>query len=503
MRRISADVLILGAGFAGSLLAWLLQRQGRQVVLVDRSRHPRFAIGESSTPLADLALRQMGERYDLPDLVALSHYGSWKESHPKLACGLKRGFSYFQHQLGKAFSAGDRHADELLVAASVNDSLGDTHWLRADVDHWFARSAAESGAMLLEGLSLTCTGRDPWQWDGTLDGEPIRITAPFVVDGTGPGGVLGPIVGAQDVASELRTWSRAVYAHVEGLPRWQDVLAALGESTAEHPFPCDAAALHHLVEEGWLWQLRFDNDVTSLGLATDAKSVPDVDPETEFRAMAARYPSLAGMTESMQAVAPRGGWQRSGRLQRGWAEVAGGDWVMLPHTAGFIDPLHSSGIAHSLFGVETLAELLGQNLSSAVRHDRLQAYARRVRDELRLIDHCVAACYATRASMPAFVAATMLYFAAATCCEARRLAGRPTALLAADDPKLMAALLPAAETLIRSRPLADDDTRSLVELARRAIAPWNTAGLLDPEVHNMYRCTALPAVQRDRPNSGL
>ncbi len=41
-------------------------------------------------------------------------------------------------------SAGDR---SLLVAASPNDSLADTHWFRHDVDQFFFTRAIEAGAM--------------------------------------------------------------------------------------------------------------------------------------------------------------------------------------------------------------------------------------------------------------------------------------------------------------------------------------------------------------------
>ena len=53
---IDADVAIVGSGFAGSLAALALLKRRRRVVLVERGRHPRFAIGESSTPLANLLL---------------------------------------------------------------------------------------------------------------------------------------------------------------------------------------------------------------------------------------------------------------------------------------------------------------------------------------------------------------------------------------------------------------------------------------------------------------
>ena len=93
MTTTRSDVLILGSGFGGSLLALILARSGKSVAMVDRSEHPRFAIGESSTPLADRTLAQMADRYGLPELRDLCHWGSWKRSFPQLLCGRKRGFT--------------------------------------------------------------------------------------------------------------------------------------------------------------------------------------------------------------------------------------------------------------------------------------------------------------------------------------------------------------------------------------------------------------------------
>ncbi len=70
------DILICGSGCAGSLLAWILARAGKQVVLVDSGRHPRFAIGESSTPLADFLLELMSEEFGLPELKPLARWGA-------------------------------------------------------------------------------------------------------------------------------------------------------------------------------------------------------------------------------------------------------------------------------------------------------------------------------------------------------------------------------------------------------------------------------------------
>ena len=154
---ISADVLIVGSGFGGCLTGLILDRLGLRVVIVDRAVHPRFAIGESSTPLADLLLRDLAQRYDLPRLLPLTRYGNWRETYPEIACGRKRGFSYFAHARGRKYEPAARNANELLVAASSADEVADTHWFRADVDAFFADEVRDRGIALIEGFTATET----------------------------------------------------------------------------------------------------------------------------------------------------------------------------------------------------------------------------------------------------------------------------------------------------------------------------------------------------------
>ena len=56
MSRKHFQVVVVGSGFAGSLIAMIARRLGYTTALIERGRHPRFAIGESSTPLANLLL---------------------------------------------------------------------------------------------------------------------------------------------------------------------------------------------------------------------------------------------------------------------------------------------------------------------------------------------------------------------------------------------------------------------------------------------------------------
>ena len=72
------EVVIAGGGFAGSILARALHAEGRDVLLLERGRHPRFALGESSTPLANLALERLAVRYGFDDLWTLAAHGRWE-----------------------------------------------------------------------------------------------------------------------------------------------------------------------------------------------------------------------------------------------------------------------------------------------------------------------------------------------------------------------------------------------------------------------------------------
>ena len=134
VRADRCDVAIVGSGFAGSLLARVLAGLGYHVVLLERGTHPRFAIGESSTPLANLSLERIGRRYGLADCYRLATHGRWLEHFPGLRRGLKRGFTFYRHHPGQSFANRGLDSERLLVAASPNDAVADAHWLRVSVD---------------------------------------------------------------------------------------------------------------------------------------------------------------------------------------------------------------------------------------------------------------------------------------------------------------------------------------------------------------------------------
>ncbi|HEY6099316.1 MAG TPA: FAD-dependent oxidoreductase, partial [Anaeromyxobacter sp.] len=186
------EVAIIGSGFGGSLLASIARRLGLRVALVERGSHPRFAIGESSSPLANVLLEQLSERYGLDRVRPLAKYGTWLASRPELDCGLKRGFTFYAEKEGEKFRRRADRATELLVAASPNDGVADTHWMRSDVDRFLAEEAVRQGAEYFDRTELTVLSRERegWRLEGEREGRAFRCDAGFLVDASGPRGFL-------------------------------------------------------------------------------------------------------------------------------------------------------------------------------------------------------------------------------------------------------------------------------------------------------------------------
>src|SRR5690242_18346468 len=99
------EIIVIGSGFAGSIMAMIARRLGLSTALLERGKHPRFVIGESTTPLTNLLLEELARNYDLPRVLPLCKWGSWQRHATQLACGLKRGFTFYHHQFDQAFQS--------------------------------------------------------------------------------------------------------------------------------------------------------------------------------------------------------------------------------------------------------------------------------------------------------------------------------------------------------------------------------------------------------------
>ncbi len=474
------DVAIIGSGFAGSILAWILAGQGVRVALIDRASHPRFAIGESSTPIADTILRRLGETYALPDLQSLSAWGSWQRSHSALPCGRKRGFSYLVHHEGQPFQETRLGESSLLVAASPSDEVADTHWYRPEVDRYFWSQAVSAGAIDLTahevvGMEEQAAGVFRVQCQGI---ESTPVTCQWVIDASGQSGVLARQASSENLADRLLTRTHSTFAHYRGVAGWSTVAAQQQLETSLDPFDADDAAQHHLLDRGWVWMLRFNNGITSVGYTAKLDQ-----PLMPLERIGLAYPSLGELMKEAILVAPGGGPARSGRLQRWFDPVIDSRRIMLPTAAVTLDPLHSTGIAHALAGVERVCRIITCD-HEVLRRDLIEQYRRSLMEETSFLDRLVSTAYETLADFERFTTACMLYFAGAIRCEERYQRGEsPTHLWNADDVDFVGTVERSCDRLLRMES-GDVDT------IRREIEPWNSAGLMNADGGNRYAYTA-------------
>ena len=500
MRR-SCEVAIVGSGFAGSLLARVLAVLGYDVVLLERGTHPRFAIGESTTPLANLSLERIAVRYGLADCHQLATHGRWLAKLPELRRGLKRGFTYYRHHPGEHFAERGLDSERLLVAASPEDALADTHWVRADVDHHFVQRAVAAGVEYLDRTELTSVrfaddGAGA-RLGGRRNGEALELDAGFVIDASGPGGFLARQLGIPSGMERTQTRSALVFSHFADVRLMRDEAPSLPEG----PYPDDWAAVHHLIDEGWMYSLRFDHGTTSAGFLLTPHGLASVDPSRGtdparlWRALLKRYPTIDRLFGAATPTMPIGFVPR---VQHRLTRASGARWALMPHAYAFVDPLFSTGIAWGLRAVERLALAFEDGASADRRPDAamLERYDRALSAEGDQIDLVVAGAYEALAHFDLFAAQAMLYFATVSFAEvSQRLGGGDGAawkgFLGVGDPVLGPV---AGESLERRRSITRGtgdagsaaERAAFVEWIAGAIAPRNVAGLADPARRNLY-----------------
>lgn len=492
------DIIIAGSGFSGTITALALHNAGFQVCLIEKGKHPRFAIGESSTPIADMILRSLSQKYNLPWLSDFSRYGSWQKSYPEVVCGIKRGFSYFKHHPGKTFSTNTNHDNELLVAASVNDTMSDTNWLRSDIDAFLVSKVKEYEIDYFDCAEITGAVRDNKKWIFNIHRAEnvLSLSGDFFIDATGSGKLADKLFSVQSVTEGFLTNSFAVFSHVEDLPRWTDTLHNKNISTEDYPYDPDNSALHHVLDEGWIWVLRFNNNRTSWGFTLNGvnDSLSKMSALDIWNVMRNKYPDINELLNKVSLSSQPGAIIHSGRLQRRLEKCFGDGWVAMPHTIGFVDPLFSTGIAYSLAGVERIVHMLCENRTFDIPlYERLKEYEQIVFSEIRLIDILIAGCYQTMRHFPLFNAWSMLYFTFTIMYEQRRLKNQPVkCFLEADKMEvqnMVQTTYKELQNLTTQKTITKQDIDIFTDKIRERIQPYNTAGLLQPSSKNMYHHT--------------
>jgi FADH2 O2-dependent halogenase len=456
------DIAVVGSGFAGSLMTMIARRLGHSVVLLEKDKHPRFAIGESSTPLSNLLLETISERYDLPLLKPLCKWGPWQRTYPDIACGLKRGFSFFHHELDSPLPTLDADR-QLHVAASPNNVIADTHWYRAEFDQLLMQQAQSVGVDYFDEVDIRGAGSvdGVWHLETTQAAQERTFHVRFLIDATGPRGFLHKVLGLSEAQLPDFPLTSGLYSHFSGVG---ELAASHSLRAMEPPYPVDASAVHHVFDGGWIWVLRFNNGITSAGVAATHKAAERLSlerKENAWKELLDSLPLVKNQFANSQVERP---FTFVRQLAFRSSTIAGSNWALLPSAAGFVDPLLSTGFPLTLLGISRLGAILDQNWGSPKMETSLQKYAQQTDDELLATARLIGALYRNMDDFPTFHCLSLLYFAAASYSEVARRLNRPEL---------------ASSFLLQDHPVFGPESRRLLTLARVPMSAREKSRLTD------------------------
>jgi flavin-dependent dehydrogenase len=321
------EVLIIGAGPAGSLAAALLQRRGLQLLVLEREEFPRFSIGESLLPQSMEYLEQAGM------LKAVVEAG-------------------FQLKNGAAFARGEQYT-EFDFSDKYSEGWSTTFQVpRARFDHILALEAARQGVEIRhrhEVLAVDLSGAKPRVTVRTSEGEEYGVEADFILDASGFGRVL-PRLLQLDKPSNFPVRG-ALFTHIEDrIPP-----AAFDRNKiliTVHPKNCDV----------WYWLIPFSHGRCSLGVVAERDFLARYEGEDS-----ARLQTLVAEDRGLHRLLARARWDTPARRLVGYASnvksLWGKGYALLGNAGEFLDPVFSSGVTIAFKSASLAAALLPRQIT--------------------------------------------------------------------------------------------------------------------------------------------
>jgi geranylgeranyl reductase family protein len=352
-RRIDADVVVVGAGPAGSSAAYWLATAGLDVALVEKTQFPREKVcGDGLTPRGTRALVDMG--------IDVSERAGWLHN---------RGL--------RIIGAGQRlHLDWPELTSFPPFGLVRP---RADLDAMLANQAVKDGARLYENTSVTApvtdsTGRVVGVEGRTSERQPVRFDAPLVLTCEGVSGKLAQAVGIhrndkRPLGVAVRRYYTSPRTHDDYLESWLELWdGAPGRSTL-------------LPGYGWIFGMGDGTVNVGLGVLNSSAGFQ----KTDYRAMLTRWldntPAEWGLREPNATAPTRGaalpmGFNRTPHYVNGL--------LLVGDAGGSVNPFNGEGIPYAMesgkFAAEAAVHALARP-AGASRERALEAYPKRMREE--------------------------------------------------------------------------------------------------------------------------
>jgi len=337
MNTNNYDVIVMGGGPAGSSVASILAREGRQVILFEKEVFPRHHIGESLMTDTYWTFRRMGLLEKLKDSPFVRKYSvqfanaAGKESRP---------FYFFE--------------------AVHHESAVTWQVTRAKFDELLINHAADQGAVVHQGVQVKqvlfeedrAVGVEVQMQDGTRE----KFFAKVVVDATGQTAMLSNRFRWRVRDPKLK--KAVLYSYFKGAHREPDLNGG--------------ATLVLRTESGsggWFWYIPLEDDITSVGIVAD--------PEYLLKG---RGQDLAKIfQEEIEKCEPCHKRVAKGeRVDKIYSILdysyrskhnAGNGFIIIGDAYGFLDPIYSSGVLLAL----KMAELAADAIHDAFQHDDFSA----------------------------------------------------------------------------------------------------------------------------------
>jgi len=347
------DCVVIGGGPAGSAFAGIAARYApdASIVVLEKARFPRWRIGESTIPVANTVLRELGVYDRLYNGGAVKKVGitfvwgadrvPWNADYLQIAgdseqLGPQRTIDVLGQDLS-TFS--DRFAPSRMPFVGFNVE-------RSRFDRILLERARELGAECREGVGVT----EILRHNGAVCGVRYRddqgvegtIETPFVLDASGLSALLTRAQRIRD--PQMNNF--AVYGYFSGA-EWKSTLSGTREATT---------VFIASVPLGWIWYFPIGADLMSVGFVTHRRHFREElrgrDPELLYREALASCPEIRDLLEQATLrddILPQ--QERVGVTQdwSSWAESAvGPGWAAAGDAAVFVDPILSSGVTLAL-----------------------------------------------------------------------------------------------------------------------------------------------------------
>ena len=321
------DVVVIGAGPAGSVAAALLNKKGYRVLILEKEYFPRFSIGESLLPQCMTYLEQAGM------LAAVEE-------------------AAFQYKNGAAFSRGDDY-EYYDFRDKFTEGRGTTFQVQRDrFDKILADEAEKQGVEIRYGQTVIAyeAGLD----DATLtvkneQGDDYQLKAKFVLDASGFGRVLPRLLNLEKATTLLSRSS--VFTHIQ-------------DNITDSRYDRDKILItvHPEHHEIWYWLIPFSNGRASIGAVVPQEFLDAMPGDSE-----SRLKTLISQGGMLAEVLAEADFDTSVRSISGYSSdvetLYGDNFALLGNAGEFLDPVFSSGVTIALKSASLAADVVDRELT--------------------------------------------------------------------------------------------------------------------------------------------